>query len=201
MTSIETCLFALVVAAGCGSKANDAAKETGKESAASKAANLPEADDKVAVDKPDKADQGGTEVTCEKALANSYAIVESQGTPALKKAAADNPVDSSIAECKREGWSADLRGCLAAAKTVDDVYHDCYVRPLKGHPLEVQRTFDVGDPEALRSADPKIFTRDGDFFQVREGCGFLYADTQKGGAGMFVGGAILFFAARRRATA
>ncbi len=181
VTSTKRLAWILVVAAlGCGSK--EPAKEASKDPAPAKEA-LKEPGKNPA---PAKEPAAGDGVTCETALKTSYAIVDAQGTPALKKAMVENPFDKSVAECKTQNWSADLRGCLAAAKTVDDVYHDCFVRPLKGHPLTVKRTIKVSDAAGLKAADPPMLTLDGDFFQVRDDCGVLFADTGTGGAGFFL---------------
>jgi hypothetical protein len=87
-----------------------------------------------------------------------------------------------VAACKDQNWNADLRGCLIAAKTVDDVYHDCYARPLKGRPLTIKRTFNHENAAANKAADPPMMTQDGDFYQTDEGCGILFVDAKPGQA-------------------
>jgi hypothetical protein len=123
-------------------------------------------------------DPSGGGTSCEQALSNSYAVVEASGVESLKEASRQNPVEASIAACNEQRWPEDVKGCLAAAKTVDDIYGDCYVRPLKNRPLTIVRTI----PLQNQKVDPPLFSQDGDYLEIEKGCGVLFVDPKPGQA-------------------
>jgi hypothetical protein len=100
-----------------------------------------------------------------------YRVIDASGVASLKTAAAQQPVDETIAQCNEQRWPETVTSCLAAATTVDDIYADCYARPLRDQPLTIVRTIPLLEQDA---ADPPLFTRSGDYLEISEGCGVLY---------------------------
>jgi hypothetical protein len=120
--------------------------------------------------------------SCESAVDSAYKIVEASDDPELQQTAIDSPRAKTIQICHDQSWNDDLRSCLGAAKTVDDIYHDCYVRPLKGRPLQIKRTFIHDNYADNKAADPPMMSEDGDFYQTGEGCGVLFVNAKPGQA-------------------
>jgi hypothetical protein len=116
--------------------------------------------------------------TCESAIPNAYRVVFATGTPSTKKASREHPPAETIQHCHDDAWSQAVIDCLAGAKTAHEVYHRCYMLPLNGKPMEIGRRFNGLEHEQNAKADPPMFTVDGDWMWIADGCSAIYQEAR-----------------------
>jgi hypothetical protein len=121
--------------------------------------------------------------SCRQAMRHAYQVVDATGSEAMRRNDAEHPEGESVAFCEQNGWPEEVRDCLAAASSADEIYHVCYAIPFKGRELTVGRMFRVEEAAGL---SPAPMSQNGDLMVLAPDCGFLSQSAPGGFSAIFV---------------